>query len=64
MLTPAFGKLKKEPAIAFIDAANECLKDTLFMYLLAGDGVCVMLTKQMVATAKGLFDRPMGDYSK
>ena len=58
-LLPAFGKLRKEPVITFIDAANECLKDTPFMYLLTGHGVQVVLREQLVGFAKAMFDKPM-----
>lgn len=62
MLLPAFSGLKKEAAITFIDAANECLKDTPFMYILTGDGVCVMLAEQVIVMNKAMFDKPMEDY--
>ena len=64
MLTPAFGVLHKEAGLKFIDEANECLKDTPFMFFLTGDGVAVLLKEQMLGMAKGMFDRPMGDYSE
>ena len=63
MLAPAFRDLRVKEARIFIDAANECLKGTPFMYFLMGDGVKVMLRAQMMERAKAMFNKPMGDYS-
>jgi hypothetical protein len=59
ILLPAFGKLKIEQGKIFIDAANECLKATPFMYLLTGNGVIVTSRKQAIAFARATFDRPI-----
>jgi hypothetical protein len=59
LILPAFGVLQKSQAIKFMDAVNDCLSETPFMYLLTGDGVQVVLTEQMVCLGKYLFDKPM-----
>lgn len=64
LLIPAFGKLNLGQARIFIDAANDCLSETPFMYLLTGDGVTLALREQMVKLAKFMFDKPYGDYSR
>lgn len=63
LLLPAFGKLQVSQARMFIDVANDCLSETPFMYLITGDGVAVVLRKQMLVWTKFMFDKPYGDYS-
>lgn len=63
-ILPAFSKLKIDQARTFIDAANDCLKGTPFMYLITGDGVMVALRSEMVELSKAMFDGPYIDNQK
>jgi hypothetical protein len=57
--TVPFGRFKASDAHAFIDAINEAIKDTPWMYLLGGDGVSVVSKAQMVRYVKAQFNSPM-----
>ncbi len=56
MLCPAFNVLKMTEADKFIDAANDCLTGTPFMFVLFGDGVGVACRIQMYRLAQAIFD--------
>ncbi len=57
LLERMFDKLHRKEADIAISGANECLKNTPFMFFLTGDGVKVVLREQMVALSKFLFDK-------
>ncbi len=64
LLIPSFGKLKVASELRpLLDRMNDCLSKTPFMYFVCASGVEVMLRAQMLAMAKGMFNKPYGDYS-
>ena len=57
-ILPAFLKLNRASANAFLDVANECLSDTPVMLILRADGVQLVSRADAVATAHALYDVP------
>ncbi len=64
MLAPAFLKIKASEAAKVIDAINDSLSGTPFMFLLCAGGVEVVTRAQMAGIGKKMSNKPYGEYSE